>query len=85
MIAASCHCGRVSLEIETAPAEVTDCTCSICRRYGVLWAYYSPRQVRISGETETYMWGEKSIAAASAAASAIGRRCIRTGIRTAWA
>jgi hypothetical protein len=45
MIVASCHCGAVLLEITEAPPEITDCNCSICRRYGVLWAYYSPRQV----------------------------------------
>lgn len=40
MIRTSCHCGAVGFEIETAPTEVTECNCSICRRYGVLWAYY---------------------------------------------
>ncbi len=47
MIEASCHCGSVKLEIASAPETVTDCNCSICRRYGVLWAYYSPAQIRI--------------------------------------
>jgi hypothetical protein len=45
MIEASCHCGAVKLEIQSAPNGVTDCNCSICRRYGVLWAYYEPAQV----------------------------------------
>lgn len=65
MVTASCHCGQVTLEIDTAPTEVTDCTCSICRRYGVLWAYYSPAQVQIKvkgGKTATYMWGDRTIA-----------------------
>jgi hypothetical protein len=64
MIVASCHCGSVQLEIEAAPATVTDCNCTICRRYGVLWAYYEPSQVRISPEsaTETYIWGDRSLA-----------------------
>ena len=30
----------VSLEIDSPPEEVTECNCSMCRRYGVLWAYY---------------------------------------------
>jgi hypothetical protein len=76
MITASCHCGRVTLEIEAAPVEVTDCTCSICRRYGVLWAYYRPSQVRITGETKTYQWGEKSIAF---------HRCGECGCVSHWA
>jgi hypothetical protein len=62
MIEASCHCGAVTLLIETAPETVTDCNCSICRRYGTLWAYYSPKQVRISGgRTKIYMWGDRGI------------------------
>jgi hypothetical protein len=65
MITASCHCGSVSLEIEALPSEVTECNCSICRRYGVLWAYYSPKQVRVlppDAVTDTYMWDDRSIA-----------------------
>jgi hypothetical protein len=63
MIHATCHCGAVSLEIAQPPTEVTDCNCSICRRYGVLWAYYAPAQVRIASSTptDTYMWDDKSI------------------------
>jgi hypothetical protein len=63
-IEASCHCGAVHLELTTAPQSVTDCNCSICRRYGVLWAYYSPQDVKIvpaHGATESYLWGERSI------------------------
>lgn len=62
MITASCHCGQVNLEIETAPTEVMDCNCSICRRYGTLTAHYSPKQVRVNGATETYIWGDKMLA-----------------------
>jgi hypothetical protein len=65
MITASCHCGLITLEIAAAPSEVTECNCSICRRYGVLWAYYSPRDVRVEtrgATTQTYMWDDRSIA-----------------------
>jgi hypothetical protein len=64
MIQASCHCGAVHLEIEAAPAVVTDCNCSICRRMGTLWAYYRPEQVRVvppSGATEAYVWGDRML------------------------
>ena len=79
MVTSSCHCGLISLEIETAPSEVTDCNCSICRRYGVLWAYYSPKQVRIGSGgtgTQTYMWDDRSIAF---------HRCSQCGCVTHWA
>ena len=64
MIKASCHCGAVKLEIERAPETVTDCNCSICHRYGVLWAYYPLDQVRIASRpdaTDIYMWDDRSI------------------------
>ena len=44
---ASCHCGAVRLEIRRKPRTLTDCNCSICRRYGALWAYYSRNSVKI--------------------------------------
>lgn len=57
---ATCHCAAVRLTCEAAPVEVTECTCSICRRYGVLWAYYEPAQVRIEGgATEVYEWDDR--------------------------
>ena len=64
MIDLSCHCGAIRYTVETAPAEVNDCDCSLCRRYGTLWAYYRPSQVTFSadnGATEVYMWGERRI------------------------
>jgi hypothetical protein len=67
------------LEIQTPLETVTDCNCSICRRYGVLWAYYSPMQVRIiaaSGATDTYTWDDRSIEF---------HRCKSCGCITHWA
>jgi hypothetical protein len=76
VIESSCHCGAVKLEIAAAPATVTDCNCSICRRYGVLWAYYSPSQVRIgAGATDIYMWDDKVIEF---------HRCRNCGCVTHW-
>lgn len=73
---ATCHCAAVRLTCEAAPAEVTECTCSICRRYGVLWAYYEPAQVRIEGgATEVYEWDDRSIGF---------HRCVACGCVTHW-
>jgi len=59
MIEASCDCGGVQIEIDTPPDTVTDCNCSICRRYGALWAYYMRPQVRVTGATTIYLRGRK--------------------------
>lgn len=61
MVESSCHCGAVKLQIETAPDTVKDCNCSICHRYGVLWAYYTLDKVRITGPTDIYMWDDREI------------------------
>ncbi len=70
MVRAACHCGAVRITMEPAPSWVLDCNCSICRRYGVLWAYASDR---ISGGTldvklvqgaealEAYVWGDREL------------------------
>jgi hypothetical protein len=64
MIEASCHCGAVKFTVESAPSEVNDCNCSICRRYGALWAYYQLQEVRFAtgnGPTDVYMWGDRDL------------------------
>ena len=62
MIEATCHCGRVHIGVPHAPETVNECTCSICRRYGTLWAYYSPKRVEVppsAGAADIYMWGDR--------------------------
>ena len=64
MPTASCHCGAVSLEVSRTPRTLTSCNCSICRRYGALWAYYKATSVRIScaaGALAVYSWGDRNL------------------------
>ncbi len=64
MLEATCHCGAVRLEMETPPRRLTRCTCSICHRYGSMWAYYRAPQVTIHrppGGTVAYVWGDRTI------------------------
>ena len=64
MIQATCHCGAVRLEIAKPPEKVTECNCSICRRYGALWAYYTTADVQVaptSPPTDTYIWGDRMV------------------------
>ena len=64
MLSASCHCGAVHMEIGRRPQSVTQCTCSICHRYGAHWAYYTRKSVRVSdqeGVLAAYVWGDKTI------------------------
>lgn len=78
MISATCHCGAIRLEVPNPPSEVTECNCSMCRRAGVLWAYYPASSVQVhaaSGATQTYAWGPKNIRFV---------RCTTCGVLTHW-
>jgi hypothetical protein len=48
-LSGACHCGAVRVEAKRAPRQLTDCNCSVCRRYGALWAYYSTSTARVVG------------------------------------
>jgi hypothetical protein len=59
---ASCHCGAIRLHVRQMPRTVTSCNCSICRRYGALWAYYKPTSVRIEAPKRglsKYSWNQR--------------------------
>lgn len=57
----ACHCGAVRYEVAAAPQTVTDCNCTTCRKRGMLWACYSPRDVRIEGPTQIFMWDDREL------------------------
>ena len=59
MIHGTCHCGGVSWRFEGTPDGATACNCTVCRRYGVLWAYdYQGEGINVSGTTHHYVRGE---------------------------
>jgi hypothetical protein len=63
-ITGRCHCGATTFELDTAPTEVTRCTCSLCSKRGALWAYYTPQQFKLTPPptTATYRWQSKAVA-----------------------
>ena len=62
MLYGSCHCGAVKWQFEGLPEGATACNCTVCRRYGVLWAYdYEGEGIKVSGPTQAYGPG-KSLA-----------------------
>ena len=61
---ATCHCGAIALRLAAPPTEVTECNCSLCRRYGVLWAYCKAHEVGPLPEatlTHTYAWNGRHV------------------------
>ena len=55
LLTGACHCGAAGWTFEGDPGPVTACNCTLCRRYGALWAYdYEGERVAIGGETTAY-------------------------------
>lgn len=62
VISGSCHCGAVSWTHQGIPTSATACNCTVCRRYGVLWAYdYEGEGISVSGATQAYIRGHRVI------------------------
>jgi hypothetical protein len=62
MIEGTCHCGAVRFSFEGVPEGATACNCTVCRRYGTLWAYdYDGEGIKVSGATRAYSRGSRSI------------------------
>ena len=78
MLSATCHCGAITVQVARPPSEVTDCNCTICRRYGTRWAYYKATDVQVRAEPATsaeYVWGNKRLRFV---------RCATCGCVTHW-
>ena len=59
MIEGSCLCGSVRWTFAGQPDGATACSCTACRRYGVLWAYdYEGEGIAVSGATQPYVRGD---------------------------
>lgn len=56
MLEGSCHCGGANWTLEGDPGSITICNCSLCRRYGALWAYdFLPGRIIIEGQVKSYV------------------------------
>lgn len=77
-IEGSCLCGTARIGLTRVPRTMTQCNCSVCRRYGVLWAYYRRKDVAIvapRGGLERYAVRPKGLRFV---------RCAGCGCVTSW-
>ncbi len=55
MLEGSCHCGQAGWTLDGDPGSITACNCTLCRRYGALWAYdYEGERIAVTGEVSSY-------------------------------
>lgn len=63
MLEGACHCGAATWRFDGLPETATVCSCTICRRYGVIWAYgWDGSDVHVAGDLQDYVWGDRDIA-----------------------
>jgi hypothetical protein len=63
-LTASCHCGEVKIELADKPDSLTECNCSVCYRYGALWAYGTVKTMSVKAGPDAlsyYCRGDKCI------------------------
>lgn len=79
MLTGTCHCGACSWTLEGDPGRATACNCTLCRRYGALWAYdYEGGRIRLTGPTAAYTRPGKADPALAI------HFCVRCGCVQAW-
>lgn len=64
MITAVCHCGDVRIDMHRKPRSLTSCNCSVCRRYGAIWAYFTRKSLDFGfepGAVTAYAWSDSTI------------------------
>jgi hypothetical protein len=55
MLAGTCLCGDAGWTLEGDPGSITACNCTLCHRYGALWAYdYENGRIALSGPTRSF-------------------------------
>ena len=59
MLAVSCHCGDVRVEIATTPDYIHECNFSLCVKTGARWGYFGPEKVSVAGATRGYVRADK--------------------------
>lgn len=51
----TCHCGALEWHLVGDQGLITACNCTLCRRYGTLWAYdFENERIRMSGASSVY-------------------------------
>ena len=56
ILTGTCHCRQCRWTLQGDPGSITACNCTLCRRYGVLWAYdYEHERIAVTGPTNSYI------------------------------
>ncbi|WMS85555.1 GFA family protein [Pleionea litopenaei] len=48
MLELTCHCQNIQMVLPDKPLRLSECDCSMCRRYAAFWGLYAPDQITLS-------------------------------------
>ncbi len=57
----TCLCGAVRVSIDAKPDYIHDCNCSLCRKSGAAWGYFTGSSAQADGDTEAYVREDKAV------------------------
>jgi hypothetical protein len=58
MLTGTCHCQALRWRFEGLIESATACNCTVCRRYGALWAYdFEGEGIHVEGPSTAYVRG----------------------------
>ncbi|MEO1322105.1 MAG: GFA family protein [Pseudomonadota bacterium] len=56
MMTGRCHCGAIRWRTDFRPETALSCNCSICHRYGAIWAYgVFGKSIHVAGDAKAYV------------------------------
>ena len=77
-LVARCHCGRATIRLPRKPGYINHCNCTLCTASGFQGIYYSPEEVVIEGEFDSYVRSDLRQTYLKML------RCVNCGILTHW-
>lgn len=80
-LTATCHCGRVRAQLPSKPKRLNECHCTVCYKYGALWAYYPRPDVVVTTASDTTL---QTYVREDADGDISFNRCGHCGCMIAW-
>ena len=57
----TCACGSVTVTVKRKPDFVNDCDCTLCRKSGGVWGYFTSEEVNVDGRTMAFARADKAV------------------------
>lgn len=80
-LVASCHCKRIQIQLPSIPESMNECHCTVCYKYGAMWAYYKRFEVTVNVAEDTKI---EQYVREDGKGNVSFNRCAHCGCMTHW-